>query len=293
MPDLDGSNPSASQCRVEWGRRGAALAAERGDVLAIVDVLSFSTSAVTAASRGATTYPCKDEAEARAAADRFGAEIAVRRSQVPALGRFSLSPTTFLESSAADRVALLSPNGATCCRVGRSCPAVLVACLLNATAAARAAEALMARHGASLTVLACGERWTEPSDDGPLRFALEDYLGAGALLAAIDAALSAGVPVASPPDTPPMAVRLVAGQQNSVGAPIASPLVMSLSAEALVCRDAFLASRHNLAGLLDGCESGIELIERGWPQDVQLAARLDVTGVVPLLSDGWLQPARF
>ena len=42
-------------CRLEWGWRGARLAAERGDVLAVVDVLSFSTTAVTASATTSST----------------------------------------------------------------------------------------------------------------------------------------------------------------------------------------------------------------------------------------------
>ena len=35
-------------CRVEWGLRGARETAERGDITVIVDVLSFSSTVVTA-----------------------------------------------------------------------------------------------------------------------------------------------------------------------------------------------------------------------------------------------------
>ena len=42
----------------------------------------------------------------------------------------------------------------------------------------------------SVTILACGERWKQPNEDGELRFAIEDYLGAGAILSALPAALA-------------------------------------------------------------------------------------------------------
>jgi phosphosulfolactate phosphohydrolase-like enzyme len=41
---------------------------------------------------------------------------------------------------------------------------------------------LCLRNMISVTVIACGERWNIPSEDGELRMALEDYLGAGAIL---------------------------------------------------------------------------------------------------------------
>jgi 2-phosphosulfolactate phosphatase len=241
-------------CRFEWGWRGARTAAERGDVLAVIDVLSFSTTAVTAAQRGAVVYPCLDEEEARDRSLRHGAEIAVRREDVPARGRFSLSPSTFLMAGPIDRIAVPSPNGATCCRIGASAPSVLIGSLLNASAAARAATLLMNRHRANLTVIACGERWTESSEEGQLRFALEDYLGAGALIAALD------VPT---------------------------------SPEALVCRAAFSAIRTDLLAVLAECASGIELSDRGWFQDVEFAACHDICDAVPLLMGDCLQPGIF
>lgn len=43
---------SPYECRMEWGRRGAREAAERGDIVIIVDVLSFSSTVISAVSRG-------------------------------------------------------------------------------------------------------------------------------------------------------------------------------------------------------------------------------------------------
>jgi hypothetical protein len=99
-------------------------------------------------------------------------------------------------------------------------PHLLVGALVNAWAVAEAVARIVAdadRHseGAggrplSVTVLACGERWKQPNEDGELRFAIEDYLGAGAILAAL-------------------------------------PSRLSRSPEALVCQGAFLAARDDLA----------------------------------------------
>src|SRR5579883_2447828 len=83
------------RCRLEWGRRGAEAAAARGDVLVVVDTLSFSSAVTTAARHGVAVYPSAVE-DGRALAGRLGAEVAVRRGEVPSRGRFSLSPLTFV-----------------------------------------------------------------------------------------------------------------------------------------------------------------------------------------------------
>src|SRR5579871_2107692 len=85
------------RCRLDWGRRGAQAAAERGDILVIVDVLSFSTAVATAVARGGRIYPCVDMEEAAMVARIFGGEVAVHRRDVPEKGRFSLSPLTYLD----------------------------------------------------------------------------------------------------------------------------------------------------------------------------------------------------
>ena len=101
-------------CGLDWGRRGVRQAAERGDLLVIVDTLSFSTAVVTAVHSGGLIYPCSLEQDA----------------------------------------------------------AVVV-------------SKLLAQEDLAVTVIACGERWNPPSEDGGLRIAVEDYLGSGAILSSL------------------------------------------------------------------------------------------------------------
>jgi 2-phosphosulfolactate phosphatase len=230
--------------RLEWGRDGAKRAAARGDLLVVVDVLSFSSAVVTACRQGGIVYPCTDQAEAVALAERVGAEAAVHRRDVPDRGRFSLSPPTFLNLEPGAKVALASPNGATCCRYASPVSPLFVGALLNAAAVAAAVRQTLAPTGDGVTVLACGERWQTPSEEGELRFALEDYLGAGAILSGLD---------------------------------------LPLSPEAAVCRGAFLQAKSELVTLLRECGSGRELCEKGYPEDVEHAGRWNLYAAVPVL----------
>ena len=70
---MDDCNITPLGCHLEWGRRGAERAALRGDILAVCDVLSFSTAVVTACMRGARVYPCVNDTEARQCVARYGA----------------------------------------------------------------------------------------------------------------------------------------------------------------------------------------------------------------------------
>lgn len=233
-------------------RRGARAAAERGDALVVVDVLSFSTAAVTAIAQDGIVYPCANHEEAEALAERVGAEMAVRREEVPAKGRFSLSPRTFEAIEPGTRVVIASPNGATCARYGRDISYQFVGALVNAQAVGAAVgRALAQTDSGSVTVLVCGERWDEPSEDGALRFALEDYLGAGAILSFIPAALSR-------------------------------------SPEAQSAEAAFRAAHAaaDLTNTLLACGSGIELAAKGYEDDVRHAARLNVYDAVPMMTQG-------
>ena len=72
-------------------------------------------------------------------------------------------------------IVLPSPNGSTISLATGDTP-TYAGCLRNATAVAKAAM----RHGPRIGVIPCGERW---ADDATLRPALEDLIGAGAVIA--------------------------------------------------------------------------------------------------------------
>ncbi len=103
---------------------------------------------------------------------------------------------------------------------------------------------------AVVSVIAAGERWRGAT--GPLRPAYEDMLGAGAVISAL------GTRGASP--------------------------------EARAAAAVFDDARPDLRDLVMACGSGRELIERGAMADVELAAALDASDVVPTLDGVTLIP---
>jgi len=58
------------------------------------------------------------------------------------------------------------------------------------------------------------------------------------------------------------------------------------SPEALSAEAAFLAAKNSLVSLMNGCVSGQQLIEMGFPDDVSYSAELNVSQAVPILRDG-------
>lgn len=107
---------------------------------------------------------------------------------------------------------------------------------------------------AAVGIVAAGERWP---DDGSLRPAVEDLWGAGAVVEAL---------VTHGPTT-------------------------TVSPEAEAARTASGVVRADLPRQLAACASGVELIVKGFAADVAIAAELDVSAVVPVLTDGWFAPA--
>lgn len=225
--------------RLEWGEAGVEHLAAGADVVVVVDVLSFGTCVEVAVSRGAAVLPFRwRDARATAFAAEQGALLAGER----AAGRPSLSPTSLLGLPAGARLVLPSPNGATlCAQAGEAGRVVVAACLRNAAAVG----AWIGGRFQRVLVVPAGERWP----DGTLRPALEDLLGAGAVVEAL--------------------------------APALRP-----SPEAQGARAAFRAMRERLPEVLGGCASGLELTARGFAEDVALAAELDVSGCVPVLREG-------
>jgi len=228
-------NQSAYDVQVEWGRDGLAALVGGSDAVIIVDVLSFSTCVDVAVGRGGSVFPFapggKDASEF---ARNVGAECAAPRGT----GRFSLSPATFASIRRGEKVVLPSPNGAALSVQTGTVP-TFTACLRNADAVARAATQI----GRRVVVISAGERWAS----GGLRPALEDWIGAGAVVATL-------------PGT--------------------------RSPEAAAAEDAFEAAASRLETVLVECVSGRELVERGYKDDIGWAAALNVSGCAPLLCQG-------
>jgi len=123
----------------------------------------------------------------------------------------------------------------------------------NAQAAALWLAPLVS-SGGSVAVVAAGERWDA---DDSLRPAIEDLLGAGAVLAAL--------------------MTLVGGD--------------GFSPEASLAAEASTAGRERLATRLHDCASGRELAAKGFGADVDVAADLNSSSVVPVLVAGAFENA--
>ena len=233
----------AYRVRFAWGPVGAARASRRGGATVIVDVLSFTTAVSVAVERGVVVHPAaRADERARASARDADAVLAVGRHEVTEEHPWSLSPAALRSGPVPARLVLPSPNGSALAAAAEG--VVVAACLRNARAVAwwLAARA----HNEVITVIAAGERWP----DGSLRPALEDLLGAGAVLAAL----------------------------TEAGGGSESP-------EAACARAAYVAT-HAVPDAVRGCASAVELRDGGFGEDVEVAVESDVSGVVPVLVDG-------
>jgi 2-phosphosulfolactate phosphatase len=108
---------------------------------------------------------------------------------------------------------------------------------------ARAVALHVQKHAHRIAIIPAGERWKH---DFTLRPALEDWIGAGAVIDALSG---------------------------------------SKSIEARAAQYIFRAYQNDLPSVLAAIGSGIELIDKGFEQDVELAAMLNVSQTVPRLVD--------
>ncbi|APY88966.1 hypothetical protein DCW30_33870 [Streptomyces alfalfae] len=243
------STQSPYGVRCEWGLDGARRLTAAGDVacLVVVDVLSFTTAVSVAVDAGTRVFPYRWRDETAAAfAGARDAGLAVGRGAATPTTPWSLSPAALRAARLPARLVLPSPNGSTIAAAAADAGCLVVAgCLRNA----RAVGSWAALHGYGsaekpLAVVPAGERWP----DGGLRPALEDLLGAGAVISAL------GTPG-------------------------------GLSPEARAAVAAF-TSTPGLGAALAGCASGRELAARAYEGDVALAAESDTSDAVPLLQGG-------
>ncbi|ARV62015.1 hypothetical protein BZZ01_28355 [Nostocales cyanobacterium HT-58-2] len=235
---------SEFELRCEWGAQGVAQLASISDVVVIVDVLSFSTCVEIATSNGAIIFPyaMRDDSVIDYAKS-VQAELASHRqrlffSKVGSATGYSLSPKSLVQIPAGTRLVLPSPNGSFLSLHTGTTP-TLAGCLRNCQAVAQFAQS----YGNKIAVIPAGERW---KDDGSLRPAFEDLVGAGAILSFLDG---------------------------------------SLSPEAETAVAAFHTFKNNLLRYLKKSSSGKELIAAGFEPDVELAAAFNISKCVPLLTE--------
>lgn len=171
---------SSFTCRFEWGLKGVRDAALRGDIIIIVDVLSFSSAVVTAAHYGAKIFPSPDYESAYVFAEQAGGIVALKRDE--AYGGPSLSPLSYGPADKGKNYILPSLNGSTCASfISGKGNTLFCGSLLNAEAVADKAMEIKGKR--SITVIACGEQWNDVTGhENSLRPCLEDYLGSGAIL---------------------------------------------------------------------------------------------------------------
>jgi 2-phosphosulfolactate phosphatase len=245
--------PEARQfdLQFEWGPNGLERLGPGAAGIVIVDVLRFSTAVSVAVDRGATVLPypwADDHAETYAA--QHNALLAGASAREPQAARWSLSPMDLARLRAGTKLVLPSPNGSELAyRARRHAPhaAVLAGCLRNASAVAR--ESAASLRSGPVAVIAAGERWA--SDPLALRPAVEDLLGAGAVLRAL---------------------RVLSGAAPG-----------RVSPEARAAMAAFDEARDDLEDWLLASASGRDLVARGRRDDVTAAATLDVEAIAPVL----------
>lgn len=256
MADLFGQGDY--RIRFDWGPVGAQ--ASRADVVVVVDVLSFSTAVTVAVSRGMRVYPHRWRgAHAAAFSDEHGAVVAMSRLESQRNGAGStpsLSPAALMKCDPVPRLVLPSPNGSTIAdELQRAGATVAVGCLRNAEAVAAWLAPVVSSGSRCVAVIAAGERW---SHDDSLRPALEDHLGAGAILSSL----------------------------------IVHGLGEDMSPEARSAAELYVAAKDSLGERLRSCVGARELASVGFGSDLDVASELNASNVVPVLAgDGAFGPA--
>ncbi|MGF1505163.1 MAG: hypothetical protein GYB64_16675 [Chloroflexi bacterium] len=220
----------------EWGQEGLEQLGPTADAIIIVDVFSFCTCVDVATANGAVIYPFPyNDESAQAFADEKKALLAGENEY-----GYELSPASLLTIPERTRLVLPSMNGsALSSLIGDEAP-TFAGCLRNARAVAIAAR----QFGRRVAVIPAGERWRHSRT---MRPALEDWLGAGAVV---------------------------------------SYLSGNLSPEAEAAAAAFEHARHHLVDALARTASGQELFEHDMADTIDIAAALNHSAAAPRLIGG-------
>lgn len=229
--------------RLEWGEKGVEALAPTSDVVIVVDVLSFTTCVEIALTRGATVFPFGGTMQAAQELARENQALLAGKRGTPGVA-YTLSPASLLTVPEGAGVVLPSPNGSTLSLAAARHATTVAGCLRNSAAVA----AHVQKRFQKITIIPCGERWWPQPN---LRPALEDLVGAGAIVSALH------------------------GKKSPE----------ALHAELLY------RALHDIPATIATCVSGVELREKGYEEDVRLAAALNVSDCVPVLDGGRYAPS--
>jgi 2-phosphosulfolactate phosphatase len=222
-------------------------AAAHGDIPVIVDVLRFSSTVTTAVANGFRILPAGTMTTADALAAVHGAAISGKTG----VARYSLSPLDYLNPRDPEDVILVSANGAALSLQVPTGSEGFVACFLNARTAGRLLTQVSRQKGKGIVLVAAGEvAEDQDADLEHRRFAIEDYLGCGAILC---------------------------------------ELQLDLSEEAIACRRAFMASKQDYHTVIGNGASGTYLSDRGHAPDLVHCAQLSIYGVLPVIREGVIE----
>ena len=225
-------NQNDYHIRFEWGLSGVEALTGESDVIIIVDVLSFTTCVDIVVGNDGVVLPYNGKGEDLATFAKEREALYANPARRHETG-FSLAPSSLMTIPAGTRLVLPSPNGSTL-SLSTGETQTMAGCLRNAKAVAEKASQL----GQRISVIAAGERWK----GGLLRPAIEDLIGAGAIITYLD---------------------------------------HHRSPEAEIAVASFQRVQTNLLKTLKRCGSGKELIGRGFAEDVNLAGQLNVSQATP------------
>ncbi|AEV87384.1 putative lipoprotein [Actinoplanes sp. SE50] len=286
--------------RFEWGLSGAEAVTPGVAVVAVVDVLSFTTALSVAVENGIAVmpYPWRD-GTAAAVARRHRAELAVGRS-VAGPDEVSLSPAVMRRVASRrriERLVLPSPNGSA-----------ISARLARLQDPDLASSGLV---GANSQPMRTG---LEPvgANSQPMRTGLESVGAHPEVVRGSGGVTVVGVGLRNAAAAREWVRRRAEGRAVAVVAagerwvdgslrPAVEDLwgagafldgMDGLSPEASAAVAAYRAVADRIGEALQACASGRELAAAGFAEDVAVAAEVDQATAVPVLQDGWYRPGK-
>jgi 2-phosphosulfolactate phosphatase len=220
----------------EWGEQGLRSLKDLAEVIVIIDVLSFTTCVdIVVNNKGYVLPYINNDDTAIEYAKQNDAFLSRKRGQ----GEYTLSPDSLIHFPEGKKLVLPSPNGSTLTTICKN-KYVFAGCLRNASAVASVINNFKAD---TIAVIPAGERW----QDGSLRVAYEDLIGAGAVINELEGEKDAEAKMAE-----------------------------------MVFKHSLSLNFENIKSL----KSGIELIDRGYSNDVARACEYNISKAAPYLLDG-------